>query len=260
MAVKITCDYCGNNMNSTDEKCPHCGAPNLHVERTAQGVPKTMEELSAFFAANGISESKTRFFIGKDVKDARAFGIYKDENGVITVYKNKSDGSRAVRYQGTDEAYAVNEIYQKFVEERSKQIAAGNVTPKGSRQHSGSGTNHHSSGRKKNRLSLRGTIYLIIFILIMIYALRGAALHSHSSYSPIYHTPIYYDSGYDTYGGYDYDDYDNDWYSYDDYNSSSDSYWSDDSSWDSGWDSDWDSGYDYDSWDSGWDTDWDSDW
>lgn len=256
--MKITCEYCGNNMNSTDENCPHCGAPNLHIERTAQGVPKTIEELSAFFQANRISESQTRFFVGKDVKDARAFGIFKDDNGVITVYKNKSDGSRAVRYQGTDEAYAVNEIYQKFVEERSKQIAAGNVTPKGSRQHNTSGPDRHSSGRKKgflgNLFTPRGTIYLIIFVLIMIYALRGAALHTNSNYSPIYHTPIIYDTGYDTYD--DYGNYSDDWYSYDDYDSSSDSYWSDDSSWDS----DWDSGYDYDSWDSGWDTDWDSDW
>ena len=259
--MKITCDYCGNNINSTDEKCPHCGAPNSHIERVAQGVPKTIEELSAYFAANGISESKTRFFVGKDVKEARAFGIYKDENGLVTVYKNKSDGSRAVRYQGTDEAYAVNEIYQKFVEERSKQIAAGNVTPKGSNQHRTSGTHPHSSRRKKgffgNLFTPRGTIYLIIFVLIMIYALRGAALHSHSSYNSYYPVPIIYDSGYD-YD--DYDSYGDSWYSPDDYDSSSDSYWSDDSSWDSGWDSDWDSGYDYDSWDSDWDTDWDSDW
>ena len=55
-----------------------------------------------------------RFFVGVDYKEPRAFGIYKEPNGNCVVYKNKADGSRAIRYQGADEAYAVNEIYQKM--------------------------------------------------------------------------------------------------------------------------------------------------
>lgn len=261
--MKIKCDYCGNNINSTDDVCPHCGAPNAHVERAAQGVPTSIEELSAYFQKNGISEEQTRFFIGKDTQQAKAFGIFKDENGVVTVYKNKSDGSRAVRYQGTDEAYAVNEIYQKFVEERSKQIAAGNVTPRSSqRSNSGShGTSGNHSSRNKKRKGFfghlftpSGTLFLIIFIMIMIYAVHGAISSSNSGYGTYHSTPYYYDVGdYDTYGGYDYYD---DGYSYDDYDDYSGSYWDNDSSWDSDWDYD----YDYDSWDSGWDSDWDSDW
>ena len=57
---------------------------------------------------------KMRFFIGEDYKGARAFGIFQDGNGDFVVYKNKDNGQRAVRYQGKDEAYAVNEIYQKL--------------------------------------------------------------------------------------------------------------------------------------------------
>ena len=45
-----------------------------------------------------------RFFIGEDFREARAFGIYKAGENRFVVYKNKSDGSRAVRYDGPDEA------------------------------------------------------------------------------------------------------------------------------------------------------------
>ena len=56
----------------------------------------------------------TRFFIGKNYTGARAFGIFKDANNLVTVYKNKNDGSRVIHYQGGDEDYAVNEIYLKL--------------------------------------------------------------------------------------------------------------------------------------------------
>ena len=49
------------------------------------------------------------------------FGIYRDEDGEFVVYKNKSDGSRAVRYKGLDEAFAVNELYEKLRSEVSER-------------------------------------------------------------------------------------------------------------------------------------------
>ena len=53
--------------------------------------------------------------IGEDYKEPKAFGIYRDAaSGHFVVYKNKADGQRAVRYEGMDEAYAVNELYQKI--------------------------------------------------------------------------------------------------------------------------------------------------
>ena len=65
-----------------------------------------------------------RTFIGEDYKGAKAFGIYKDEtDGTFVVYKNKEDGTRAVRYKGSDEAYAVNELYQKMKERVATQKA-----------------------------------------------------------------------------------------------------------------------------------------
>ena len=54
--------------------------------------------------------------IGKNIKEPKAFGIYKDGRNFI-VYKNKANGQRAVRYKGTDEAYAVNELYMRLKEE-----------------------------------------------------------------------------------------------------------------------------------------------
>ena len=75
----------------------------------------TIEELQAWYVAHHLPpEQITRFFIGKDIREPKAFGIYKNEVGDCVVYKNKSTGERAIRYQGADEAYAVNELYQRL--------------------------------------------------------------------------------------------------------------------------------------------------
>ena len=63
-----------------------------------------------------------RFYIGENYKLPKAFGIYQDEaSGDFIVYKNKADGTRVIRYQGGDEAYAVNEIYLKLQSEALRQ-------------------------------------------------------------------------------------------------------------------------------------------
>jgi hypothetical protein len=64
-----------------------------------------------------------RVHLGEDYRGARAYGIYQAEDGSFVVYKNKSDGSRAVRYQGSDEAYAVNELFLKMKEQIALQPA-----------------------------------------------------------------------------------------------------------------------------------------
>jgi len=121
--MKVKCNFCGNMINDTLDKCPDCGAPNEHVKRVAGGTPKTIEELKTWYAEKGLPPAKTtRFFIGEDYKGARAFGIYHDEStGNFVVYKNKDTGERAVRYEGTDEAYAVNELYQRLKQEILEQ-------------------------------------------------------------------------------------------------------------------------------------------
>ena len=87
----------------------------------AQETPRTIEELRAWYVAHNLPpEDVTRFFIGRDVREPRAFGVYRDGDSFV-VYKNKDDGSRAVRYHGPDEAYAVNELYLRLRQEIANQ-------------------------------------------------------------------------------------------------------------------------------------------
>ena len=84
-------------------------------------TPRTIEELKAWYVSHHLPpEDVTRFFIGKDVREPRAFGIYRDGDCFV-VYKNKDDGSRAVRYHGPDEGYAVNELYLRLKQEIANQ-------------------------------------------------------------------------------------------------------------------------------------------
>lgn len=91
---------------------------------TPHETPRTIEELQAWYIARGLPpEDVTRFFIGKNVTEPRAFGIYR-EGDLFVVYKNKEDGSRAERYHGPDEGYAVNELYTKLRQEIAQQKGA----------------------------------------------------------------------------------------------------------------------------------------
>ncbi len=86
------------------------------------GIPKTIDELKDYCERNGFTPSKTRFFVGFDYTGAKAFGIYKDDKtGEFVVYKNKADGSRAIRYRGTDEEFAVVELYDRLQSEIANQ-------------------------------------------------------------------------------------------------------------------------------------------
>lgn len=115
--MDIKCEFCGNIINENDRKCPYCGAANSAVRRSADGTPKTIEELQRWYMDRNLPPYEvTRFFIGVDYRQPRAFGIYRD-GGEFVVYKNKADGERAIRYRGSDEAYAVNELYLKLKSE-----------------------------------------------------------------------------------------------------------------------------------------------
>ena len=112
---------CGGWIEDTDEVCPNCGAANEHLMVSGEGIPKTIEELRAFAESHNLPLRDMRFFIGEDYKEPRAFGIYEESDGNFVVYKNKANGERAVRYRGKDEAYAVNELYQKMKSEVANQ-------------------------------------------------------------------------------------------------------------------------------------------
>ena len=73
---------------------------------------------------------KMRFFINEDRQEPKCFGIYRDAAADRwVVYKNKADGSRAVRYSGPDEAYAANELWQKILSEIETRRMTSLMTP-----------------------------------------------------------------------------------------------------------------------------------
>lgn len=279
--MKTKCSFCGSFISDTDEICPNCGAVNENLMRSADGIPKTIEELKAFSDEHNLPLKDMRFFLGEDFKEPKAFGIYKDDDGNFVVYKNKADGSRAVRYQGKDEAYAVNEIYQKMRSEirmRKQQKPSENDPD----VKVGAQKAKQAALKKKRKIADFFSIFLVIFLLVL-YVVLSCVKSPGKGYYNYDDTYYYYDSS----SWYYYDDYNNQWektYSiddelsknYKDYSSGSDystdfgidnfnnsqyyldhnnsnSYWND--SWDDD-DWDWDSN---DSWDYN-DSDWDSDW
>lgn len=250
------CDYCSAQYDDSLDNCPHCGAANSFVRRS-DGAPRTVEELKKWYAEKNLPpESITRFFIGSDNKSARAFGIFRDADGDFVVYKNKADGTRAIRYKGGDESYAVNELYTKLkeyiVQNKANTGSFSSPSVPNSRPRSS------SNGKKPSRKTLLIFIIIGIFLLIALFGGNKKSGSGHSqnpgySYGD-YGNNYYYGYGSNSYGNdYNYD-YGNDYnYNYD-YNDNNDSWdWDSNDDWDD--DYDWDSG---DSWD--WGGDWDSDW
>ena len=254
--MRIKCEFCDSFIDDSDEKCPYCGAVNNNLARSGSGIPKTIEELRAFANSHHLPLDEMHYYLGENYKGPKAIGIYKDDDtGNFVVYKNKSDGSRAVRYEGKDEAYAVNEVYQKMhtdVMNRKAQKIAGSNSQTSSSSHSSPST----SGGGFKRIILYIAIAMIVLLIFGRSCggcIMGSAANSffNNNYGSGYTQDYDYGSDY----GSDYSsDYGSDYGSSDWDDDSNDSWWSDDS-WDSS-DWDWDSG---DSWDFG-DSDWDSDW
>ena len=227
-------------------------------------MPATIEELQAFCARNGMPLEKMRFFIGVDYRQPRAFGIYRDGDSCV-VYKNKDDGSRAVRYNGPDEAYAVKELYDKLLDECHKRDIWPDGKPK-----------DYEARRRREK---RSSMLLMVLVALLIATVAAFAVftesraHRHDGYYRFDDAGMYYHYGDSWY----YDDDYYDWVEvydvpYDDYEQYSGYYVGED--YDDAWgysdfrDSDtWEdiqaegntSSSDYDSWDSG-GTDWSSDW
>ena len=85
--AKITCEYCGEYILDTDERCSNCGAVNENHQRVVKDTPKTIAELQSWYRARNLPpEETTRFFIGKDIKEPRAFGIYEDNSGNFALF------------------------------------------------------------------------------------------------------------------------------------------------------------------------------
>lgn len=264
--MKIPCEYCGQMIPETEQTCPYCGAANKNVKRTAYGVPTTIQELRAYCEAHHLPLQDMRVFIGEDYRGAKAFGIYRDnDTGNFVVYKNKADGTRAIRYEGNDEAYAVNELYLKIKERVDIQKA------------------HQESqkSRTPTEILMKSLTFKIIMLTMCIAFILPPALIFWGTLGPdtgyyVYQGSTWY---YDHSDWYEWDDIDSEWSpasvdselkkNYEDYYQSGN--WDDDygagdftdsvyysaPEWeDDDWDYDWDDSSD---WDSSYD-DWDSDW
>ncbi len=163
--AKVKCEFCGSFILDTESTCPNCGAVNDNHQRIVDGTPKTIKQLQVWYKTRGLPpEEVTRFFIGKDIKEPKAFGIY-EENGTFTVYKNKSDGSRAIRYQGTDEAYAVNELYLRLKEEILHQKSQ-NIAKRGIGNRPGASVYRPYSSKKR---SGKFKYFFLIFMLVVVF-------------------------------------------------------------------------------------------
>ena len=278
MASTNKCEYCGSTITSDDRMCPSCGAANpLYVVDMPRRVtdPKTIAELQEYCAERGMPLLRMRFFIGEDFKEPKAFGIYKDSHGDCIVYKNKADGTRAVRYRGPDEEHAVREIHEKLLEECRKR----GIYPDGKPsdiyrevpQNYGTSPEIRSNGSSlfegvgRNRLVL-----LILIVAVMIIIACGIRVISHGGFGSS-GSSYYNDNGTDSGSSWwwssdddDDDDSDSSWWSSgdDDDDDSGSSWWSsdddDDDDWSSSWDDD-DWGSDWSDWDSD-SSDWDRDW
>ncbi len=202
-------------------------------------IPGSIGELKLWYEYQNLPpQSVTRFFIGENYTQPKAFGIYQEGENFI-VYKNKADGSRAIRYNGKNESYAVNELFERLVQEIDNQgyHIKTDVRKYYNRSRSIMEPGEYTKRppvRKQNKSTtdIVTTILVILFyIFLFVVAASNATGHGSSSGSR--------NSYHNSYHNYDYG---NSW--------SSGSDWG--SSWDSG--SDWGS-----SWDSG-STDWGSDW
>ncbi|MBQ9459972.1 MAG: zinc-ribbon domain-containing protein [Oscillospiraceae bacterium] len=281
MAIHV-CDHCGKPIPSDASVCPYCGEEISEDIRLTR-IPETIDELRAFCAAHRMPLDAMRFFIGEDFKGAKAFGIFKREDGTCVVYKNKADGSRAVRYEGPDEKHAVREIYEKLKSETELRFGPGESS---SRSPSADVDDETPDGQPLKPWEwVVGTLALIWKPAVIV--LVAALLLFHLGKKPDrgyyrYQDETYYYQGSDWYlynallddweqtGDVperleeDYDEY----YESEDYRAAygtsdfsdseyyyEDSSYSSESSYD---DYDWDSS-DFSLWDSS-DTDWDSDW
>lgn len=192
-------------VDERSKSCPKCGAPISGVNRFAHEQPKTIEELKDWYIARNLPpEEITRFFIGKNITEPKAFGIYKTETGDCVVYKNKASGERAIRYQGADEAYAVNELYQRLKTEianqKSHQPGRGPQPPM--QPLSGNGSNNNALNAEKEKKRKRWGCGCLTAFIIMIFFAVGLSNDS-------------IDNGYYKYDGTEYYHLGSSWYKYD---------------------------------------------
>ena len=298
MENRDRCPFCGALILPNEKFCSQCGSPltgsanTANTANTADAVsaadaasagklnqasmgvgeasgwrpglrPCTIGQLQDFCAYNEMPLERMRFFLDEDYKQARAFGIYRDADRFV-VYKNKADGSRAVRYSGPDEAHAVGELYDKLLDECHRR----DIWPDGKP----ADLEKRRKAGKRRLLAIAVVSVLLIGTLGFVFSRVAAKKHANDGYYRFGGPGIYYCYGDDWYYNGDDDWVRVDYGPYNDYDDRSDYFVGD--TYDSRWGySDFEdssvwaqiqvenrtSSSDYSGWDSG-DTDWGSDW
>lgn len=121
MLKELRCAYCGALIKTSLRFCENCGAPNPDYTEPGKRtvIPETIDQLKDYCSLHHIPLKDLHFHIGEDYRRAKAIGIYQDGTDFV-VYKNKSDASRFIRYRGSNEAYAVKELFAKLQEVLSR--------------------------------------------------------------------------------------------------------------------------------------------
>lgn len=203
--MKIKCEFCGSWIDESDAACPNCNGINARFKRQGDGVPRTIEELKQWALSHNLPLDQMRTFIGENYTGAKAFGIYKDEvTGHFIVYKNKADGTRAVRYEGPDEAYAVNELYLKMKERVIQQKSAAMGAGSGQMPQRGSGMGNRMLKRVIRRIVI---LYLAMMLVGVAYSVMVIWRDRDDAPS--------HKNGYYSYEGTDYYLQNNSWYYFD---------------------------------------------
>ena len=236
MASTRQCPFCGATVRSDEKVCPGCGAANEgYVEDAPRTIyrPKTIEELKEYCAERGMPRLKMRFFIGENYQQPKAFGIYQDKDQFV-VYKNKANGQRAIRYQGPDEAHAVNELFTKLLDEchmrgiypdgkpqqisntgelvsrsagtRSGPKAGGRLRWPDDKKGDSTDKFYNSVGSSSFDWEKFGKVFLILFFIVIIgMMLYSCMSHSNDGYYRDSRDKLYYRYGSSWYTYVDYD-------------------------------------------------------
>lgn len=282
------CKICLSELAEGVNYCINCGAERGAYE------PKTIDELRAYCEARKMPLDKMRFFLGVDYKEPKAFGVYEDVDGSFVVYKNKADGTRAVRYSGPDEAFAVRELFIRMQQEVNNQRQKSARAKSEIRGYVDRSVGAGGGSRKREKQKRRGLPEWAVCLLVMLtitaisvtFWLLIKFREPDSGYYS-YRGDYYYNSGgswyiFDDaedrwarsdeiedlsknfksyYAGYDYrDDYGIEDFSDSEFYHAPSSYsYDDDYGYDYDYDYDSSDDWSYDDWDSDY-TDWDSDW
>ena len=157
-------------------------------------VPKTIDEFKAYVKENDIPLEKIHLHLDENYVWPKAYGIYRDGDEFV-VYKNKADGNRVIHYQGTDEAYAVSELYLKMREmEMAARDAKGPRNPFPESTSYTSGYNYYQQYNPtydyKKKKKFEDSVHEIIVIVVLI-AVVGLIAYASSNAKPSFRSGYY---------------------------------------------------------------------